>query len=641
MDLSRYGELFLAESREHISAVNRQLLALEAEPGSSAPIEALFRTVHTVKGMAAAMGYRAISDLAHELEELLERVRRGVRGVDAALIDLLFAAADQLEHAIEQVVTDPDAAYDAGDVLERLRAASGVAKGAATRASPAAAEPQGAPGDGVWVEVVVSPHAALPGVRAFIALKRARELGEVKEVSPPEERFQEEVFAGRFGFRLQSERPAAELRDQLLAVGELESVSLGNGGVAPSTAPAPPPPPVAASLTTSNRAGARGRQVRVDPARLDLLMNQAGELVILRDRLRQLVAGSGSEELSEVVDQASRLIEELQGEIMRVRMVPVEQVFERFPRLVRDAAQMLGKRVDFRVEGEELEFDRSMLDAMSEPIVHLLRNALDHGIESPEERRTAGKPEVATLRLVAARERSRAVLRVSDDGRGISRVRVLAKAVASKLVDESAAALLSDDEVYRLILQPGFSTAEQVSDVSGRGVGLDVVATRVRSVGGTLEIASRPREGTVFTLRLPLTLALVHALLVRVGEERYALPVAHVLETAELPADAVEVAGGRRVMLLRDEVVPLLSLRELLRYPPQPEPTDTVAVVVLELGEEELVGLEVDALIAQQEIVVKSFDATSDTLRLFSGATILADGRAALILDAGSITGRE
>jgi len=282
-----------------------------------------------------------------------------------------------------------------------------------------------------------------------------------------------------------------------------------------------------------------------------------------------------------------------------------------------------------------------MLDEIGDPIVHLLRNSLDHGIESPDERRGAGKPETGRLHLLAARERSQVIIRVEDDGRGINRERVLAKAISAGLVPPEAAPGMTDDEVYRLLTRPGFSTADRITDVSGRGVGLDVVATRVRALGGTLEIASRPGEGTTFTLRLPLTLAIVRALLVRLGGETYALPVTHVAETVVIPEADVSTVRGRAVATLRDEVIPLVRLRSLLRREEDaPAPTGRRTVVVLEMGEN-LLGVEVDGLVGQQEIVVKSFDATAGTLRLFSGATILSDGRPALILDVGSLLARD
>lgn len=643
MELSQYGELFLSESREHVSAINDLLLALEASPGSREPVEGVFRAVHTIKGMSATMGYRGVADLAHALEDLLERVRHGARAVDGGLVDLLFEGADALERAIEAAVAEDDAAEpDLAPVIARLHGALGAGgpagDGEAPAAMPAGMEGAVAADGALRVRVVVAHDSPLPGVRAFMALRLARGMGEVGGVEPDEALLQGPEFRGVLEFLLRTERPAAEIEAELRAAGEIERVEVAAPAV--TAAPAPAGGAVAAAEPAVEPRAARARNIRVDLRRLDALMNQIGELVIIRDRLQKLAAVRDEPELEETVDQAARLISELQDEIMQARMVPVGQVFDRFPRLVRDAARMLGKQVEFVIEGKEIEFDRSMLDEIGDPIVHLLRNSLDHGIESPGERRAAGKPETGTLHLLAARERSQVLIRVEDDGRGISRERVLAKAVAAGLVPAEAAHALPDDDVYRLLTRAGFSTAERVTDVSGRGVGLDVVATRVRALGGTLEIESAPGRGTVFTLRMPLTLAIVRALLVRLGGETYALPITHVGETVEIPEADVRSVKGRTVAVLRDEVIPLLSLRGMLRSEEEAPAAGRRMAVVLESGEHR-VGVEVDALAGQQEIVVKSFDATVATLRLFSGATILSDGRPALILDVGSILARE
>lgn len=645
MELSQYGELFLAESREHLSAMNHLLLALEARPSAREPVEEVFRAVHTIKGMSATMGYRVVADVAHELENLLDLLRRGERAPDATVVDLLFQSADALEQAIDAAVSEREASFNPTVLLNRLRdaARTGVGDHRTASGGVAAPFPSVAP---EWdranaigtfrVRLVVDSAAQLPGVRAFLALRRARELGTVGGVHPPEATLHSAEFQGTVEFALDADADAAHIADALRAVGELAEVEVEPLGAEPDLSVLPASEDGAELAPQRATEATRARQMRVDLRRLDAMVNQIGELVIVRDRLQRVVGSGADPAVEEVLEQASRLVGELQDEIMRVRMVPVWQVFDRFPRLVRDAAHSLGKRVNFAIEGKDIEFDRSMLDEMGDPIVHLLRNALDHGIEPPEERRARGKPEVAVLRLVAARERSRAVIRVEDDGRGINRERVLATAVANGMLSPEQAEALADEEVYRLILQPGFSTAETVTDVSGRGVGMDVVATRVRAVGGTLDISSEAGVGSSITLRLPLTLAIVQALLVRLAGETYAVPLAHVAETTEFPPAAVRSQGGRRVAVLREEIIPVIALSDVLQYGAAREVPDLLRVVVLELGDLRF-GVEVDELLGQQEIVVKSFDSTADTLRVFSGATILSDGRPALILDAGSL----
>jgi two-component system, chemotaxis family, sensor kinase CheA len=650
MELSQYAELFLSESREHVSAINHLLLTLEGDPRSREAVEGLFRAVHTIKGMSATMGYRAVADLAHEMEDVLDRVRGGRMRSGAELVDALFAACDALEHSIESAVEEGDDDSAVAPVVARLRALTGAsAPASAPSPAPSASVPVEAESDGsdapagaLRVRVTVDPASALPGVRAFMAVRAARALGEVSALEPAEAALQDEGFGGTVRFVLRSTAPVAEIDAALRTAGEIREVEILAGlvdaPVVDEEADAGAPADGAAPAAPGAQAGAAGRarNIRVDLRRLDALVNGVGELVIVRDRMRRL-SGTAQPELAETIDQAARLIGELQDEIMQARMAPVWQVFDRFPRLVRDAARALGKKVDFVIEGKEIELDRSMLDEIGDPLVHLLRNSLDHGIESPAERRAAGKPETGTLRLSAARERSRIVIRVEDDGRGIQREKVLAKAMAAGLVTIDEARAMADEEVARLITRPGFSTAETVTDVSGRGVGLDVVATRVRALGGMLEIESEPGQGTAMTLQLPQTLAIVRALLVRQSGETYALPLTHVGETVHLMPEEIGSVKGRAVAYLRDEVIPLHSLRALLREEGAREGEKRPAVI-LEVGEQR-VGLEVDQLVGQQEIVVKAFDATADTLHLFSGATILADGRPALILDAGSLLG--
>ena len=653
MELSQYAELFLSESREHVSAINHLLLTLEGDPRSREAVEGLFRAVHTIKGMSATMGYRAVADLAHEMEDVLDRVRTGRMTAGPDLVDTLFAACDALEGSIEVAVEEGDDDAATAPVVARLRALAADTDAPSDSPAPAApalaapvpaassafappsadAEDAEAPAGAMRVRVTVDPASALPGVRAFMAVRAARALGEVSGLEPSEAAMQEEGFAGTVRFVLRSAAPVAEVEAALRQAGEIREVEVAEGLI-DSPAAAPEAAAADASAAGQGGSGARARNIRVDLRRLDALVNGVGELVIVRDRMRRL-SSVAQPELAESIDQAARLIGELQDEIMRARMAPVWQVFDRFPRLVRDAARSLGKKVDFVIEGKEIELDRSMLDEIGDPLVHLLRNSLDHGIESPAERRAAGKPETGTLRLSAARERSRIVIRVEDDGRGIHREKVLAKAMSAGLVTAEEARGMSNDDVARLITRPGFSTAETVTDVSGRGVGLDVVATRVRALGGMLEIASEPGHGTSMTLQLPQTLAIVRALLVQQSGETYALPLTHVGETVHLLPEEIGAVKGRPVAYLRDEVIPLHSLRTLLRANGTRE-GEKRAAVILEVGEQR-VGLEVDSLLGQQEIVVKAFDATADTLHLFSGATILADGRPALILDAGSL----
>ena len=630
MDLSQYAELFLAESREHLSACNQLLLAWERKPASLEPVGGLFRAVHTVKGMAATMGYGVVTDLAHRTESLLDHLRRGAHPATDELLQLLFRARDALEQAVELSVRGRERDLDLSAITAELDRAAARAGSKGGRAAPPSEPPpppvEALAAPGRLVQVVLRAEAPLKGGRALLLLKRAQAFGAVHAVSPPPAAFEAEDFDGRLSFRLESPAPADQIRERLRATGDVESVTLPEEEERRAAAPA-----AAAGAALEP---ARSRHLRVDLRRLDGLMDLIGELVTARGRLNELAAERRDPAVDDVAIQISRLTADLQTEIIQARMTPVWQVFDRFPRLVRDLARQLGKQVAFRVEGKEIELDRAILDELGDPLVHLLRNAVDHGIEPPAERRRRDKNPEGEIVLSAVRERSSVAISVTDDGRGIDRAGILERARRDGLVDAHADAL-TDDQLLRVLARPGFSTADAVTNVSGRGVGIDVAATRLRALGGSIDIRSEPGKGTTFVLRLPVTLAIVRALIARVGRERYALPLTYVAETVELGAAPTTTVEGREAIVLRDRVVPLVYLRQLLGVagdaPPPRRP-----IIVLEMGERRS-GVVVDEMLGQQEIVVKGFDAPQGTLPVFSGATIMGDGVPALILDAGGL----
>jgi two-component system chemotaxis sensor kinase CheA len=380
-------------------------------------------------------------------------------------------------------------------------------------------------------------------------------------------------------------------------------------------------------------AQAINRQIRVDLRRLDQLMKQVGELVVAKNRLGALASELRDPVLVEVSERINRLVSGMQGEVIASRMTPVGEVFERFPRLLRDLSRDLGKQIRLDIEGQDIELDRSILDEIGEPLVHLIRNAADHGIEPPAERERAGKPAQGRILLSAARERNTVAIRVTDDGRGIDRARILAKARRDGAAPETET--LTDDLLVRVLARPGFSTAEQVSGVSGRGVGVDVAMTRVRALGGTLEVRSELGQGSTFLIRVPLTLAIVRALLTEAGGERYAVPLVYVAETVEFDHRAVTAVRDREALVVRDEVIPTVHLRDLVAARTQ-APSSRRPTVILEVGERRT-ALVVDALVGQQDIVVEPFDAPRGLPPFVGGATILADGAPALILDAAAL----
>jgi two-component system chemotaxis sensor kinase CheA len=625
----RYAELFLTESRDNIVAVNEALLRLERDPRDREALDAVFRAVHTIKGMAGVMGYSPVADLAHDMEALLSRARekkRALRGTDPAL---LIDATDILERAIESAVAG-QGTIDVTAICARLRgAAPGTPTPTETSVIPV---PQALAGDGIAVMVRLSAETPLPGARALLVVQRARTLGEVTAVSPDEETLGEERFDGTFTIRMSTALSQEELSAALRAAGFVDDVTV-------LREPRSADPEAAArdrsdeAWTTSAIKSPLQRFVRIDLRRLDSLMDLMGELVIARGRLEEAASTHADPVLRDATAGVSRLIGDLQGGILASRMVPVWQVFDRFPRVVRDAARTLGKEIDFVLEGRQIELDRSLLEQIGEPLVHLLRNAVDHGIEAPDVRESAGKPRAGRLVLAAARDRSAVVIRVTDDGRGIDRVRMLERAKAEGVAEPGRDAL-TDEELLRLIARPGFSTAEKVTELSGRGVGVDAVVNRVRAIGGSVDLRTTTGEGTVLTIRLPVTLAIIQALLARVADETYALPLTHVRETLQLTKQAVRQVRGKDVLVLRDEVLPLLSLRRIVDLPVRD--AEGSQVVVLEVADRRA-GLVVDQLRGQQEIVVKPIDGARGAASCFSGATILGDGIPALILEATSL----
>ncbi|MGE0353880.1 MAG: chemotaxis protein CheW [Gemmatimonadales bacterium] len=629
MDLARYATLFLAESREHLHSCNRLLLELERDPHETEPVAGIFRAMHTLKGMAATMGYEHVAELAHRAENLLALLRERVAAADQDIVDLLFAAVDALEAGVEEAAEGRDDRLDYRGLLEKLDAAthntqSQTGEMRAVRAIRDAGESvaQEPAATGRLVRVTIRRDALMRGGRAMLVLKRVEGLGHVQGLRPALTAFETAEFDGAFSFRLHTDVTDGVVEAAIRAAGDIDSVSIGE-------APAPAP------LEEGGPGSAGGtRHIRVDLARLDSLMNNMGELVVAKGRLAEVVAQQANPELEAVSARIARLVGEMQTEVIQARLTPVWQVFDRYPRMVRDLARQLGKRVELQIEGGDIELDRAILDEIGDPLVHLLRNAVDHGIETPADRRRAGKPEVGRIVLAASRDRTGAAIQVRDDGRGIDRKKIAQRAHQDGLI-ESPTEALTDDVLLRVIARPGFSTAGEVTGVSGRGVGIDVVMSRVRAMGGTVVIESEVGQGTSMVLRLPVTLAVLRVLLVRVGHERYALPLGHVLETVEFDTARVTTIGGKETLVLRDEVIPTTHLRTLLQVPvngvPERRPT-----VILETGGRRA-AVVVDGLLGQQEIVVEGFDAPRGILKVFSGATILGDGEPALILDAAAL----
>jgi two-component system chemotaxis sensor kinase CheA len=616
MDVSKYAALFLAESREHLSSCNQFLLEWERDPAATEPVGALFRAIHTVKGMAATMGYQALADVAHRTENLLEATRNGRTGATPELLQLLFRAVDALSAGVERIGAgeEGDQSADAALLiaLDHAAAANVGAPTAEFVAVRAAARAR-------LVRVAIRSDATMRGGRAMIAVRRAETIGAVTELRPTPAAFERDDFGGRFSFRITSDAPDEVIATAIRSAGDVVDVRFGE--------------PQAGELGVESVA--RGRQIRVDLQRLDVLMKQVGELVVARNRLVDLAAKTEERALEPVAERVSRLVTAMQAEIMQARMSPVGEVFDRFPRLVRDLARELGKQARFEEEGGEIELDRAVLDEIGDPLLHLIRNAVDHGLEPAAERVAAGKPAEGTVTVSAARDRNSVAIRVADDGRGIDRAAILAKGRREGLIGPDVE-VLSDDLLLRVLARAGFSTATQVSGVSGRGVGVDVAATRVRALGGTLTVQSERGKGTTFTVRVPLTLAIVRALLTGVGSERYAVPLAYVAETVEFDPRSLTSVRDRESLVVRDRVMPTVHLRDLVSAAGTGPALPKRPTVILEIGERRA-ALVVDRLLGQQDIVVEPFHGPRGMPPYVGGATILADGAPALILDAAAL----
>lgn len=623
MHLAKLLPTFLAEADEHLQALEEGVLRLEREGVEADLVRDLFRRAHTLKGSAGALGFRRMAELTHRMEEVLDVLRRG-RQDPEGLADLLLACVDALRTLRQEVAEAGEERTEVEDLVRRLEAW------------------QGRPTETlhpVEVRIRMREDCPMRAARALALLQLLRREGEVEQVVPSEEEIRRGNVDLELICRARVREPEALV--QLLSGGDVESVRVLPASDAPRDERwLDLGPQARGKLSDDPEATRRAalRTVRVDVERLDRIMNLVGELVVDRIRFQQIAhrlrSGGGDPALAEELLDASahlgRVARDLQAQVLKTRMLPIEHLFSRFPRYVRDLARRAGKEVEVVLEGQDVELDRSILEQLGGPLMHLVRNAVDHGIEPPEERERLGKPRTGRLRLAAYQEDGIVVV-VEDDGRGIDTDRVRRRAVELRILSPEAASRLSEREAVELIFHPGLSTASAVTDVSGRGVGMDAVRAGVQAVGGSLEVETGWGKGTRFVLRLPLTLAIVRALTVACGGERYAIPLSSVHEIVEVPASRVHRVGSCRTTVLRGSVLPLVSVHEILELPVPPDP-DRLLCVVVGVGRRR-VGLWVDGVVGEGEVVVKPLGSSLGEVPGVSGATILGDGRVALILD--------
>ena len=649
-DMDAYRDVFLAESTDFLQQVTDGLLALESSPNDTEPVEVVFRGAHSLKGMAAAMGYSKTADLTHKMEGLMDQVRKGHMGATLDVINVMLAAVD----LVRDLIDDESAGSHEVDpsemisTLESMAASGAAAVDVSVPPSEAVIEagldavpsaPAGAVGstdEQVYRATVrLEETCVLKAVRAYMVIKRLSHMGRVIETLPAERDIEDEKFDLTFEVVVATAMDADAVKQAAEFVTEIaEATVVESGGRAVSAEVRPEEPETPGARRKQVSGMSQSQTVRVSIGHLDTLVDLVGELVILRSRLERIAGERQDAELSDTVDDLQSISTDLQYEVMLTRMVPVGNIFNRFPRMVRDLAVDLGKRIEFQMNGLDIELDRTVLDEIGDPLVHLLRNSIDHGIESAEERRASGKPEVGMVTLSAGRERDHVVISVKDDGKGIDPERIWTSACERGLVSPSERQDYSESDVLQLTCLPGFSTAETATRVSGRGVGMDAVKGKVEFLGGTIQIKSEVGAGTEFIMRLPLTLAIMQSLLVEANGQSFALPLSAVNEVISAEDVSVETVDGHPVLILRDgEVVPLQRLDAILfGGDPHAMPEPRSSIVLVQSGAEQY-ALQVEGIGGRQEVVVKPLSRLFRDQKGFSGATILGDGRVMLILD--------
>lgn len=656
MDVNEYLGLFLDESQEHIQSVNTQLLKLE-QTGSQEAIQEIFRSAHTLKGMSATMGYESVANLTHEMESALDLVRAGKKESNQLLLDTMFSAMEQIEEMIADIETggrganiDVTATVSAfqsfiGSTPKAVEVVDETVFTADLYTDSVITQAKETGFEAFQLHVKLSDAVVLKAARAYMVFDRLQELGEVVRTVPETEAIEQEQFDLSFDVLFVSQESADVIEHAVSQVSEVEHVQ-----VTPYTSAAAGAPEVAVSAESvavaevkpkaveadepKEQAVAQAKTIRVNLERIDRLMNLFEEFIIDRGRLERLADEVGQPELNETVEKIKRGTNELQSLVLTLRMMPIEQVFNRFPRMVRSVAKDIHKKVQLEITGAETELDRTVIDEIGDPLVHLIRNAIDHGIELPEVRLEAGKPEQGRLALRAYHGGNRVFIEIEDDGAGINVDKVRSKALERGVITPEEATAMTDNEVAMLIFAPGFSTADVVTDLSGRGVGLDVVKNKIESLGGVVTLETVVGQGTKFQVSLPLTLSIISAMLVQVGDETYAVPLSSILETTLLDEADILTAHRERVFDFRGQLVPLVYLKEMFAI--ETETRTQFPVVVVRKGNK-LVGVVVNDLIGQQEIVMKPLGTYLEGIPAISGATILGDGRVALIVDSNDL----
>lgn len=695
MDMNQYLDIFVEESREHLQNLNTSLLELERDPTQKVMLNEIFRVAHTLKGMSGTMGYTRMQKLTHVMEDVLDALRNDRIQADAGTVDVLFQCLDALENYTNQIVASGnEGTEEYRNIIVALNAILQSKSGApepAKAPKPVASAPvasvssASAGGDGLLplnqydvavlgkaltsgmnvlqIRVELDKGCLLKAARAFIVFQILERNAEILKSEPKVQDIEDEKFDNHFTVIAVSNEPAAFFEKEINSVAEVaqvkvialteamltvtETVGEQVAMAAAALQEDPSSDNAATSLDTvpakaaqggesaKGKAQKTGKTVRVDIDRLDVLMNLVSELIIVKTRLDDV---KGNDLLGDSVEYLERISTNLHDAVMKVRMVPVETVFNRFPRMIRDVARDLDKDIDLHMSGEETELDRTVIDEIGDPLIHILRNSADHGLETREERRATGKPAVGNIWLRAYQDGNNVVIEVEDDGRGVNVQKVRQKIAERGLETREMANSLSEKEVIAYLFKPSFSTADKVTDLSGRGVGLDVVKTKIEALGGVVELDSVWGKGSKTVIRLPLTLAIIQALLVRVGEEKYAIPLGSIREIDNIAPSEIQLVRNQEVIMLRNTVIPIVRLDRLLTVKGAiPDSQKKQLTVVIVRKGDKLSGFVVDSLIGQHEIVIKSLGKLLSSVKWIAGATILGDGNVALIVDVNSL----
>jgi len=701
MDTSQYLDIFVDETKEHIQVLSDQIMVLEKEPDNSDAIAEIFRSAHSLKGMAGTMGFKRMQRLTHDMENVFSAVREGKMKVNDSLVDTLFRGLDAIQEYLDLIQETSDEGDNDNEAIinelnQFLNGGGGEAP-AAPAAGPAPAHTPPAPATATeesaetnakakfhdiklseveehaikkafddnmnvfGATVYIQESCLLKAARAFLVFKALEEIGEIIISNPSVQEIEDEKFDFDFSLIFLTKETESEVRAAIQNVSEIEDVVIEaideskaeepKKADEPKKEEAPKSAAPAAAATAAapaakqdaSKAKGKGkpvvsRSVRVDIEKLDSLMNQVSELIIAKNGLVSMSATDKRDSgdmsaFNEQIEYLGTVTTNLHETVMKVRMVPIESTVQKFPRMIRDLSKKLDKKMELYMTGEDTELDRTVVDEIGDPLMHLLRNSADHGLESNEERVRLGKPEVGSIFLDAYQEGNNVVIEVRDDGAGINVEKVKKKMVERGLVPADQIDTITDKEAIATLFSPSFSTADKVSDVSGRGVGLDVVKTNIESLGGTIECKTERGAGSSFTIRLPLTLAIVQALMVELGTEKYAIPLGSIQTIEEVTKDDIKYVQSKEVISLRGTVIPLIRLDTLLDVPEREANNDNIVIVIVRKADK-LAGLVVDGLIGQQEIVIKSIGKYISTPKLISGSTILGDGEVALILDA-------